>query len=168
MPLPNLPSLNRPEAMTSRGQKFPVELTGNHKEAVLGFKYVPEKTENGKKTSAHFKARVKILTSDNSHAVGRTYSLAFWLGGEFPEYGERERRGFIAACMGEQSDDPAFDADKAQQTLVDLDESNGFDKEDCIIFHTRTSKNKDKAVLKNGVASVETKTYANDYFNPIT
>lgn len=166
MPLPQLPTLNRPEAMSTRGQKFPESLTGNHKEAVLGFKYIPEKVENGKKTSACFQARVKILTSDNSHAAGRSYTLRWYLGGQFPEYAEREMRSFIAACAGVE-DSPTFDADMWRQKLVDADETNGFDDEKTIIFHTRTSKTKQKAELKNGVATAVDKTYANDYFNPV-
>jgi hypothetical protein len=73
MQLPNLPSLNRSETrqLMTRNQKFPVDCTGTHKEAVLGFKYVPQKVENGKKTNAHFLATVKIVESDRVDAEVR-------------------------------------------------------------------------------------------------
>jgi hypothetical protein len=170
MQLPQLPSLNRPEvrAMSSRNSKFPTELTGQHKEAVLGFRYQPEKIENGKKISALFSARVKILSSDAENAVGRIYSIAFWMGGDYPEYGDRDRLAFIAACVGQKPDDPDFDGDAAQQMLVDQDEAGGFETEECVIFHTRTTRSKDKAEIKDGKPVLVTKTYPSDYFAEVS
>jgi hypothetical protein len=169
MQLPQLPSLNRAEvrALSSRNQFFPYELTGEHKEAVLGFRYNPPCKENQNRAS--FRARVKIIDSTNSNAVGRTYTLNFKVGrsGEQQDYSDRDRLGFVAACVGQKQDDPDFDADAAQQTLVDLDEDGGFDSEECKIFHTRTSKIKEVAAKKNGQAVLEDRAYANDYFAPV-
>lgn len=170
MQLPQLPSLNRPEvrALSSRNQFFPYELTGEHKEVVLGFRYNPPCKENQNRAS--FRARVKIISSSNDNAVGRTYTLNFKVGrqGEQQDYSDRDRLGFVAACVGQKQDDQEFDADVAQQMLVDLDEKAGFDTEECKIFHTRTSKTKEVAVKKNGVAALEDRAYANDYFAPVT
>jgi len=170
MKLPELPSLNRPEvrALSSSSQFFPYELTGNHREVVLGFRYNPPCKENQNRAS--FRARVKITDSDNTNAVGRTYILNFKVGrtGESQDYSDRDRLGFVAACVGQKQDDPDFDADAAQQTLVDLDDTGGFDSEECQIFHTRTSKVKEKATKKNGQAVLEEVVYANDYFAPIS
>lgn len=170
MKLPELPSLNRPEvrALSSRNQFFPYELTGEHRETVLGFRYNPPCKENQNRAS--FRARVKISNSSNSNAIGRTYTLNFKVGrtGEQQDYSDRDRLGFVAACVGQKQDDADFDADAAQQTLVDLDESGGFDSEECEIFHTRTSKIKEKATKKGGVAVLEEVAYANDYFAPVT
>lgn len=166
----DLPSLNRKEVVdaSKRSQFFPYELTGNHKEDVLGYRFNPPCKENQNRAS--FRARVKILTSDNPHAVGREYILNFKVGrpGEQQDYSDRDRRSFLAACMGESADDGAFDADKANQTMLDADEKATLGNGECVIFHTRTSKKKQKAVLKNGVAAVEDVVYANDYFNPVT
>jgi hypothetical protein len=155
-----------------RKSKFPAELTGNHREAVLAYEYIPERQESGKKFSRHFKARVKILDSDNRLAVGREYTLAFWLDGEYQQYADRERGAFIAACMGQTLDDPEFDVDAAEQTLIDSSEKGDFNPDEagvhpCQIFHTRTSKQKEYAVMENGKPVAKTKLVPNDFFNPV-
>lgn len=170
----NLPSLNRKEVMdVSRGQNFfPYELTGNHREAVLDYRWNPPSKENQNRAS--FRGKVRILESDNKLAVGREYLLNFKVGrpGEQQDYSDRDRRAFIAACMGQRADDPAFDADAAQQVLLDQAEKNGFAAGPdgvypCQIFHTRTSKSKEKAAIKEGKPVIETVLYANDFFNPV-
>lgn len=165
----DLPSLNRKEVVdaSKRSQFFPYELTGNHKEAVLGYRFNPPCKENQNRAS--FRGRVKILTSDNANAVGREYILNFKVGrpGEQQDYSDRDRRAFLAACMGENADASDFDADKANQTMLDSDEKGSLAGGECVIFHTRTSKKKEAAVLKNGVATKEERIYANDYFNPV-
>lgn len=165
----NLPSLNRKEVMDVSKPRdfFPYELTGNHKEVVLDYRWNPPCKENQNRAS--FRAKVKIVDSDNALAVGRTYTLNFKVGrgGEQQDYSDRDRRSFIAACMGEHTEDDAFDADAAQQTLLDTAESNGFADESCVIFHTRTSKSKEKAAIKDGKPVIETVLYANDLFAPV-
>lgn len=174
MKLPDLPSLNRPEtrSLMRRNQKFPIELTGQHLEAVLGFKYVPEKTENGRKSSAHFLATVKILESDRPEAVGRKYTLAFWLGGEFQQYADAERGRFLAACVKQDPENPEFDFDAAQQLMVDADEAGNLESGECQIIHTRTERKYEVAAsvadIKAGKPAVVEKVGCRDYFNAVT
>ncbi len=179
-----LQSIVRKEVMdVTRKSKFPPEMTGNHKEAVLTYEYLPlekGKGKGGKDVSARFQAKVRILESDNPLAAGREYTLAFWLGGDHQQYSDRERLAFIAACFGESSDQfvdgltPAEAKEKAEtqeQKLLDTSETNGFAAEEdgsfpCVIFHTRTSKEKEKAAIKDGKPVIEKYLVANDYFSP--
>lgn len=172
----NLPSLRRKEVMdVSQKRKFPPELTGNHKELVLGYKYIPKEKGKGKKgadINASFQATVKVIDSDNSIAVGRTHTIRFWLDGDHQQYADRERFAFIAACFGESPDNEEFDEVDAEQKLVDTDESNGFSddpasEDACIIWHTRTSKSKQRPVIKDGKPEIETYAVANDFFSPV-
>jgi hypothetical protein len=172
----NLPSLRRDEVMDMRSKsKFPPEMTGNHREAVTAYDYIPAekgKGQKGKDISACFQAKVKILDSDNALAVGREYTLRFWLGGDHQKYSDRDRFAFIAACMGESPDNPEFDEKAAEQKLVDTSETNGFAPEEdgtfpCQIFHTRTSKTKERAAIKDGKPIIEQYLVAQDYFAPV-
>lgn len=173
----NLPSLRRDEVMDMRSKsKFPPEMTGNHKEAVTAYEYVPAEKGKGKKgadISACFQAKVRILESDNPLAAGREYTLRFWLGGDHQKYSDRDRFSFIAACMGESPDNEDFDEVEAEQKLVDTSEANGFAPDEhgvyeCIIYHTRHSKEKEKAVIKDGKPAIEKYLVAQDYFSPVT
>jgi hypothetical protein len=181
----NLPSIVRGEVTDMRSKsKFPPEMTGNHKEAVLSYDYLPEekgKGKNGKDISASFQAKVRILESDNSRAAGREYTLRFWLGGDHQKYSDRDRLAFIAACFEETSDEftdglteeeQKEKALKMEQKLIDSSEKNEFDKgEDgaypCVIFHTRTSKEKERAIIKDRQPAIEKYLVANDYFSPV-
>lgn len=174
----NLPSVVRKEVQdVRRKQKFPTDLTGNHREAVLAYEYVPKKTENGKTFNAHFKAKVRILESDNPMAAGREYTLAFWLDGEYQQYADRERGSFVAACLrktldsypeGEEGKEAAL-AD--EQFMIDQSEAGNLAEVGgvypCQVYHTRSCKDKQRAVLKDGAAAVEKYQVANDFFNPV-
>ena len=181
----NLPSLVREEVMdVTRKSKFPPEMTGNHLEAVLAYEYIPEekgKGKGGKDISARFQAKVRILESDNPLAIGREYTLAFWLGGDYQQYADRERFAFVAACFRETSDQfsegltleqAKEKALEKEQELLNISEQNGFAKEGdehpCRIYHTRTSKTKERAAIKEGKPVIETYLVANDYFSPIS
>lgn len=173
MKLPDLPSLNRPEVRTlaQRIQLFPYEMTGVHREAVLGFRYNAPSKEN--RNRASFRAKVKILDSDNKMAPGRVYTFIFPINGEpnRRDYADRDQAAFVAACVGQRPDDPTFDIDEARQMLVDTDEKGGFDDESCQIIHTRTSKTKEMpntvAAIKAGGPALIQKTFANDYFDRV-
>jgi hypothetical protein len=180
-----LQSIVRKEVMdVTRKSKFPPEMTGNHTEAVLSYEYLPlekGKGKGGKDVSARFQAKVRILDSDNPVAKGREYTLAFWLGGDHQQYSDRERLAFIAACFGETSDQfvegltPEEAKDKAEtqeQELLNSSEANGFAKDEsgaypCRIFHTRTSKEKERATIKDRQPVIEKYLVPNDYFSPV-
>jgi hypothetical protein len=182
----NLPSLVRKEVMdVTRKSKFPPEMTGNHQEAVLSYEYLPlekGKGKGGKDVSARFQAKVRILESDNPMAAGREYTLAFWLGGDHQQYSDRERFAFVAACFRESADqfseglteeEAKEKALEKEQELLNCSESNGFAQEadgtfPCRIYHTRTSKTKERAAIKEGKPVIETYLVANDYFSPIS
>jgi hypothetical protein len=166
----NIGSLNRKEVMDSRqkGQRWPTDLVGNHKDVVLGYRFVPPSKET--KNFAFFQAIVKVLESTNPNAVGRQYPVSFVVNGDpmYQHITDASRAQFVAAAMGESSDDPAFDCDRAQQELLDADEKSELTLEGGPeIFHTTTSKTKDKAVLENGVAKVTQKTHVNHFFAPV-
>jgi hypothetical protein len=180
-----LGSLVRDEVMDVRRKaRFPEDLTGNHKEAVLAYEYLPAEKGKGKKgadISARFQVKVRILESDNERAPGREHTLCFWLGGEHQKYSDRDRLGFIAACAGESVDafieglTPEQANEKLldiQQQLLDSSEKQELGKKEdgsyeVVIYHTRTCKQKERAVLKDGKAEVEKYLVANDYFNPV-
>lgn len=181
----NLPSLTRGEVMDARRKsRFPEDLTGNHMEAVTAYEYIPGekgKGKGGKDISPSFQAKVKILESDNPLAGGREYTLRFWLGGDYQHYADRDRLAFVAACFGESSDAFTEGLTEAQakekaldkeQELVDASEKNELAPDEkgvypCRIYHTRTCKTKQRAVLKNGKAEAEDVKFAQDYFSPV-
>lgn len=168
----NLPSLAREEVSSlSNKSKFPEDLAGTHREAVLAYDYLPfekGKGKGGKDISASFQAKVKLLESTAAMAAGRTYTLRFWLGGDSAsqKYKDRERKGFLAACSGETTDD--FEAEFAdlddekvvknemgvegtakshainekymdiEQQLVDASEKNELADGSTVIVHTRS------------------------------
>lgn len=171
MKLPELPSLNRPEVRTlsQRMQLFPYETVGVHREAVLGYRYNAPSKEN--RNRASFRAKVEILDSDNKMAVGRVYHFLWPVAGDpdRQDYIDRDHAAFVAACVKQRPDDPAFDIDAARQLLVDTDEAGGFADKSCVIIHTRSSKTKEVAntvaAIKAGGPPVVEKTFANDYFD---
>jgi len=180
----NLPSLVRSEVMdVTRKSSFPKDVSGNFKEALLSYEYIPlekGKGKGGKDVSARFQAKVRILESDAPMTVGREYTLAFWLGGDHQQYSDRERLAFVAACFGETSDQftdgltaeqAAEKAQEQEQKLLDSSEANGFAAEadgsyPCVIYHTRVSKTKERAAIKDGKPVIENYHVANDYFSP--
>jgi hypothetical protein len=188
----NLPSLAREEVSSlSNKSKFPEDLAGTHREAVLAYDYLPlekGKGKGGKDVSASFQAKVKLLDSTSPNHKGRSYTLRFWLGGDSAsqKYKDRERKGFLAACAGFTTDD--FEAEFAElegeeketainekyldieQQLIDASEKGELADGSTIIIHTRsvTSKAVDVVKVVNGKKEVaeETKNYARDYFTP--
>lgn len=181
----NLPSLVRSEVTDMRNKnKFPVNMAGNHREAVLAYDYVPAEKGKGRKgidISASFQAKVRILESDNPLAVSREYTLRFWLGGDHQKYSDRDRLAFIAACFGETSDqftaglnaeEAKAKALKQEQKMVDTSESNGFAADEngeypAVIYHTRVTIDKERAAIKDGKPILEPYQVANDYFSPV-
>lgn len=193
----NLPSLAREEVSSlSNKSKFPEDLAGTHREAVLAYDYLPfekGKGKGGKDISASFQAKVKLVESTASMAAGRTYTLRFWLGGDSAsqKYKDRERKGFLAACAGFTTDD--FEADFAEmeageakdeainekyldieQQLIDASEKNELADGSTIIIHTRSVTAKTVDAVKVNPAtgkkevSEEVKNYARDYFSPVS
>ena len=93
---------------------------------------------------------------------------------------DRERRQFVASCMGQDPDDADFDCDDAQQRLVDTSEveektgKNGFEPEGeeypCQLMHTRTNKTKERAAIDKNTRQpiIETYRVANDFFAPVS
>lgn len=188
----NLPPLSRQEVSSlSNKSKFPEDLAGTHKEAVLAYDYLPfekGKGKGGKDISASFQAKVKLLESTSPNHVGRSYTLRFWLGGDSAsqKYKDRERKGFLASCAGQTTDD--FEAPFAElegeeqekaineayldieQELIDASEKNELANGETIIIHTRSVTQKTVDVVKvvdgKKVAAEEAKSYARDYFSP--
>jgi hypothetical protein len=185
-----LPSLAREEVSSlSNKSKFPDNLEGTHKEEVLAYDYLPMekgKGKGGKDVSASFQAKVKIVETDVANQVGRSYTLRFWLGGDSAsqKYKDRERKGFLAACSGQTTDE--FEAPfeelegkekedaiteaylDIEQQLVDASEKNELGG--TFIVHTRsvTTKVVDAVKVVDGkkVAVEESKSYPRDYFSP--
>ncbi len=180
-----LPSLAREEVSSlSNKSKFPEDLAGTHKEAVLAYDYLPfekGKGKGGKDISASFQAKVKILDSSAPNVQGRAYTLRFWLGGDSAsqKYKDRERKGFLAACSGQTTDDfeaPFADLDDEkgvkvngvdgtekshaineayldiEQELIDASEKNELADGETVIVHTRsvTGKTVDVVKVENG------------------
>jgi|SRR5688572_929851 len=176
-----LPSLAREEVSSlSNKSKFPEDLAGTHKEAVLAYDYLPMekgKGKGGKDVSASFQAKVKILETSAPNQVGRSYTLRFWLGGDSAsqKYKDRERKGFLAACAGQTTDD--FEAEfvdlddekvikvdgvettkkqnaisekylDIEQQLIDASEKNELANGETIIVHTRSITSKTVDVVK--------------------
>lgn len=192
----NLPSLAREEVSSlSNKSKFPEDLAGTHREAVLAYDYLPfekGKGKGGKDISASFQAKVKLVESTANMAAGRTYTLRFWLGGDSAsqKYKDRERKGFLAACSGFTTDD--FEAPFAElegeakdtaineayigveQELVDASEKNELADGTTLIIHTRSVTAKTVDAVKVNPAtgkkevSEEVKNYARDYFSPVS
>jgi hypothetical protein len=162
-------SLNRKDVMDSRqkGQRWPTDLVGNHKDAVLGYRFVPPSKET--KNFAFYQATLKILESTNPAAVGRTYPVSFVINGDpmYQHITDASRAQFVAAALGDSSDRPDFDCDKAEDQLMEADEKGELKGEDCKVYHTTTSKTKQKAVLENGVAKTVGKVHVNHFFNPV-
>lgn len=187
MAIPKLPSIGGNVRKNLRGSQFmPYELTGNHTLAVLGYRFIPKSKENQNRSK--YQAKVKVLDSTNSAAVGRTYLLNFKTEreGEQQDYADRDRTSFVAAAVGQEAEDiappednpddtSAFDA--AQQELLDADEKGEFAPEEeggeypCQLFMTRTSKTKERtnspANIKKGEPALINVTFANDYYNKI-
>lgn len=189
-----LPSLAREEVSSlSNKSKFPEDLAGTHREAVLAYDYLPlekGKGKGGKDVSASFQAKVKLLDSTSPNHKGRSYTLRFWLGGDSAsqKYKDRERKQFLAACAGQTTED--FEAPFAEldgeakesaineayldieQELVDASEKNELANEETVIIHTRSVTVKTVDVVKVNPAtgkkevSEENKGYPRDYFTP--
>lgn len=191
-----LPSLAREEVSSlSNKSKFPEDLAGTHREAVLAYDYLPMekgKGKGGKDISASFQAKVKLLESTAAMSAGRTYTLRFWLGGDSAsqKYKDRERKGFIAATFGQTTDQ--FEEDFAfienaeereaainekymdvEQELINGSEKGELAGGEVVIIHTRSVTGKKVDVVKvnptTGKKEVEeeTKNYARDYFSPV-
>ena len=158
----------------NQSRRFPPELTGTHREVVVGYRYLPAEKGAGKKgkdINASFEATVKIIDSENANAVGRTHTLRFWLNGQYQQYADRERLAFLTACAGTVPEDESFDEIAVGQMLVDADEDGELHAEGddaIVILHTRTSKTKERPAIKNGQAVVEEFVVANDFFYPAT
>ncbi len=189
-----LPSLAREEVSSlSNKSKFPEDLAGTHREAVLAYDYLPlekGKGKGGKDVSASFQAKVKLLDSTSPNHKGRSYTLRFWLGGDSAsqKYKDRERKQFIAACDGKSTEDfeaPFADLEgeekekaineaylDVEQQLVDASEAGGLSDETTVIIHTRSVTAKTVDVVKvnpttgKKEVSEESKSYPRDYFTP--
>jgi hypothetical protein len=185
MALPALPGINVSSVRDNmRGSQYmPYELTGNHRLAVLDYKFVPKSKENQNRSK--FIAKVKIIDSDNANAIGRMYLLNFKTEreGESQDYADRDRTAFVASCTGLDLEFlKAEDEVKAGQAFIDaqqalVDAAAGGKLEPgedgaypVQIFHTRTSKKKEGANsvenIKKGEPALVTRVYANDYYSP--
>lgn len=141
MPLPGLKSLNRPEVVTSRDQRWPDNLGGEHTAQVLSFKFIPGTKENRNHT--YFRARVKLTRSDKPEVIGREYTISMFVSaGEYEDKDYQRIREFVAACMGQNAGDAGFDADAAQQTMLDSSASGALDSGECVIAIQTVTKAK--------------------------
>lgn len=174
----NIPSLNRREITDLKAsRKFPVDLEGVFTEAVLDYRYNPEEIVNGKTFSRNFQATVKILEAENPAHVGRTYTLRFYLDNKFQQYADKERRQFIAACMGAEWIDEKFDCNAAQQDLLDMSDvgSDGYSELNpagdppCRIVHIRETGSKERAVIDPETRKpvLEKYNFAKNLFEPV-
>lgn len=162
-------SLNRKDVIDARqkGQKWPTSLVGNHKDIVVSYRFVPPTKET--KNFAFYQAMLKIVESTDPNAKGRQYPVSFCINGDpmYQHITDNTRAQFVAACMGELSEDVHFDCDAAEDTLLATDAESGFDSGECVVFHTTTSKTKQKAILENGVAKTVERTHVNHFFAPV-
>jgi hypothetical protein len=160
-------SLNRDAVMDSRkrDQFWPRDVSGQHRDTVLGLRFEPPSKDN--RNRASFKAKVRVKESSARQMVGREYTIYFLANGN-PEYQhitDNTLAQFCAACLGQNSEDPEFDCDAARQECIDMTDAGDFDSGECEIYHTSVSKSKDGFNKKTG--KPETFTNCNHYFNPI-
>lgn len=163
----NIGSLDRKEVMDSRqkGQRWPADIVGNHKCAVLGFRFVPPTKET--KNFAFFQATIKILESTMPAAVGRQYPVSFCVNGDpmYQHITDANQAQFVAAAMGDSSDRADFKCDPARQELLDSDEKGELAGGECVIYHTTSTKTKNKAYIDgDGKPQAKSVTHVNHMF----
>lgn len=161
--LPPLPSLNSKAALDARAkQDWPREASHFGKIAVLGCRFVP--VSESQKTPK-FAVRTKVLETDNPSLLGRVYTIYIpaIITPMYQHLADATRAQFFAACLGENSDDREYDCDKAQQTVVDMDEAGDLESGECVIMHKAVSKTKAGFDPKTGAPI--TKTNCNHTFS---
>jgi hypothetical protein len=183
-----LQPLTRDEVSDMRNKsRFPEDLAGTHRDAVLAYDYLPlekGKGKKGKDVSARFQAKVKILESSAPMAAGRTYTVVFWLGGDNQKYSDRDRQAFLAACSGDTVEEFEAEFDSIEddterkdainekyldieQQLIDASEAGSLADGETQVIQVRKTKTKEVAVLEDGVAKVKKVVYPNDYWSPV-